>query len=224
MPDITVYTAITGQKDDLLLVKPFGDEVYRAWTDMPQPKLGWGVEKACDRFKDPRRNSRIQKILAHHFIDTEYSVYLDGNVRLLRDPKELIEKYLKDHDIAVYKHPTRDCIYDETLACCQRKLDDVETLIAQAKRYEDQGYGKHKGLNECGIIFRRHTARVARFNEAWWAEWSVHSRRDQISFMMAAETAGLRVNSIPDYFVETSKEHAIKESGDVEIVIHNHFT
>src|SRR5690606_11150176 len=104
------------------------------------------------------------------------------------------------HDIAVFKHPQRDCLYDEATVCALRRLDDPETIIEQVKTYEDRGFSKHKGLCECGIILRRHTPRVERFNEVWWSEYSRHSRRDQISFMYAADKVGLRVNQIEDYF------------------------
>ena len=183
-----------------------------------------GVLNICsyDKFIDPRRNSRASKILAHKYINTEYSIYVDGNITLNVSPETLIDKYLKDHDIAVYKHPNRDCIYDEAITCAKLKLDDPEIIIEQAKAYEDSGYAKHKGLAECGVIIRRHTKEVEQFNEAWWAEYCRYSRRDQISFMFAVDKVGIRVNIIPDYFVGDSSTTAIKQSGDLSIKVHKH--
>jgi hypothetical protein len=184
-----------------------------------------GVLNICsyNKFTDPRRNSRASKILAHKYINTEYSIYVDGNITLNVSPETLIEKYLGDHDIAVYKHPTRDCIYDEAIECAKRRLDDPEIIIEQAKAYEDSGYAKHKGLAECGVIIRRHTPEVAQFNEAWWAEYCRYSRRDQISFMFAVDKVGIRVNIIPDYFITQSPTTAIKQSGDLSIKTHKHY-
>lgn len=202
---IQVYSAITGNKDN---IENWPGNVRLFYNQF-------------DRFKDDRRNSRIQKILPHLYFNTEYSIYVDGNIRLLKTPEELIEKYLKDYDIAVYKHPTRDCLYDEATKCAVLGLDDVEVIIEQAKAYEDAGFAKHRGLAECGVIFRRHTDKVREFNEAWWAQWCRYSVRDQISFMYAADVVGIPVNIISDYFIETSRTHAIKQSGDCEIFIHN---
>lgn len=201
--NITVYTSLNNDKDPKRTdnIPNFGD---------------------YNKFKDPRRNSRIAKILAHQYIKTEYSIYIDGNVTIKVLPETLIEKYLKDYDIAVYRHPTRDCVYDEALACCKMKLDDVETIIAQAKAYEDAGYARHKGLAECAIIFRRHTPEVENFNNIWWGEYCRHSRRDQISFMYAADKAGIRVLLIDDFFVADGEYTAIKQSGDFSIITHNH--
>lgn len=149
-----------------------------------------------DKFIDPRRNSRVPKILAHKFVDTEYSVYLDGNCSLLKKPEILIERYLKDHDLAVFKHPKRDCIYDEAITCAKSGLDDPETIIKHVSAYEKQGYARQKGLCECMMILRRHTKKVEEFNNAWFSEWATGSVRDQISFMYAVDRVGIRVNII----------------------------
>ena len=42
---------------------------------------------AYDNFKDPRRNSRIQKILAHKYFDSEFTIYADSNIKLLISPE-----------------------------------------------------------------------------------------------------------------------------------------
>lgn len=205
---IQVYTVLNGDRDEPLLKQVPKGVDFKMFRD------------SYSRFKDDRRNSRIQKILAHQYIDAEYSIYIDANVRLLVDPQILVDKYLQDCDLAVMKHPTRDCLYDESIICAKRGLDDVETIIEQAKMYEDSGFAKHKGLGECNIILRRHTPKVEEFNNAWWSEYCRHSRRDQISFPYAADKVGIQFKLIPDFFVETSKTTAIKQSEDFEIIAH----
>lgn len=184
----------------MLDIKKQSEAKFVAYLGAPALSPTWDVKPAYDRFVDPRRNSRIQKILAHEYIDTEYSIYIDGNISLLTTPEKLVEKYLKEYDIAVFKHPNRDCVYDEAIQCAKRGLDDPEIIIEQATAYEKAGYAKHKGLCECGIILRRHTSQVAAFNNAWWAQYCRHSRRDQISFMYAVDQVGIPVNAVGDYF------------------------
>lgn len=221
--NITIYTCITGGKDTLIEDQPKGYK-YIAFTDFPLKSDTWEIRRSYERFKDDRRNSRIQKILAHKYIDTEYSIYIDGNIRLIEDPKKLIEKHLKDHDIAVFKHPTRNCIYDEAIECAKRGLDLEDVIIGQVKDYSKNEYPKDKGLCECGVIFRRHNDKVEKLNNAWWAEYCVHSRRDQISFMYAVDRTATRINSIKDFFIESEDgRKATKQSGELEIVLHNHF-
>jgi hypothetical protein len=219
-PGITVYTSITDEKDTLLDNQLLGEAQYVAFTDLAyvQP---WQIKKPYDRFVDPRRNSRIQKILAHQFIETEYSIYIDGNIRLLVPPEELIAEHLKDTDLAVWRHPKRDCVFDEAIVCAKRKLDDPETIIEQAVAYEKDSYAKHKGLAECNVILRRHTKKVEEFNNAWWSEYCRHSRRDQISFMYAVDKVGLRIKLIDDPFLMVQgKDMAVRTSGALEIYPH----
>lgn len=209
--NITVYTCMTGDKDDMSVPNyPMdvrdGSE-YKQFID------------SYDRFKDNRRNSRIQKILAHQYINTRYSIYVDANIKLLITPEEIIEKYLKDADIAVFKHPNRDCLYDEATTCAVRDLDDPEIIIEQAVAYENSGYAKHKGLFECCIVIRRHTEKVEQLNNAWWAEYCRHSKRDQISFPYAVNKVGIRVNAIPAYFLPTNDGRYIRD-GAFEIIPH----
>ncbi len=209
--DITVFSSICGGKDDIIDNQPKGK--YVMFLDRPYSSETWEIKKAYDRFKDPRRNSRIPKLLSHQFIDTEYSLWIDGNLQLLSTPDVLVERYLKDHDIAVFKHPTRDCIYGEAAKCAVAKLDDPEVIIEQVMTYEKAGYAKNKGLCECMFILRRHTRKVQQFNDAWWSEYSRHSCRDQISFMYAADKVGLRVNAIDMDWILNKENKGVR--GDI---------
>lgn len=160
--NITVYTTLSGKGDiankDILVYKD-----------------------SYTQFKDDRRNSRIQKIMPHLFFDSEYSIYLDSNIELLAKPEELLV-YLKNHDIAVFKHPGRDCIYDEAEACKYLGKEDPLMLAQQVKDYAKKGVLPHSGLAECGVIVRRHTQRINDLNEKWWAHYCRYGARDQISF------------------------------------------
>lgn len=194
--DITVYTSITGGKDKPVEAQNKGKARWIAFNDEPLNSAVWERKEAYNRFKDARRNSRAPKILAHQFVDSKFSIWIDGNCSLLRPPEELIQKYLRDNDLAVFKHPKRDCIYGEAIKCAKAGLDDPEVIIEQVSTYEKNGYGKEKGLCECMMLIRRHTRKVEEFNNAWWSEHCRHSVRDQISFMYAVEKVGIRVRVI----------------------------
>jgi hypothetical protein len=178
--NITVYTAISGDFDKLVSHKNTETANYVAFTD--QKSKDWEVRKPYDKFRDERRNSRIQKIMPHLFIDTEYSIYLDGNVELLVEPKVLIDEWLKDKDIAVFRHVGRDCIYDEVNACMELKKGTPQDMSEQIRSYAKEEYPRHNGLAECGVIARRHTPRIAELNEKWWIQYERYSERDQLSF------------------------------------------
>lgn len=179
---IIVYTSVTNSKD-------------------PEIKQDYEVKvfkDAYNKFTDSRRNSRIHKIMPHKYLDCDVSIYIDGNMKLLAPPELIVEKYLGKYDMALFKHGARDCIYDEAIEVAKLGLDDVETIIEQAKYYEDNGYPKHNGLLQGGVIIRRHNEKTERFNELWWADYCRFSRRDQLSLMPAIEKSGVSVNRIND--------------------------
>ncbi len=202
--NVTVITSICGAKDNLPEGNIKGGATWVAYLDQTMMPISadWNIRPAYNRFTSPRRNSRAHKILAHEFCNTEYSIWMDGNMKLLVTPELLIEKYLKNHDIAVFKHPNRDCIYDEALVCAKARLDDPEAIIEQVKKYEDDGFPRHRGQAECGLIIRRHTPKIEAFNNMWWAEYCRHSVRDQISFMYTIDRLGVRVNIIDEPYVK----------------------
>ena len=200
---ITLYTVITGNKDE----KIKQDYPITVFND------------AYDRFKDPRRNSRIQKILAHKYFDSEYTIYMDGNMKLLISPEELIKRYMDGYDMALFKH-SRGCIYKEALTVAKMGLDEPEIIIEQAKHYEDIGFPKEIGMLQGGFIIRRNNERTKRFNEAWWADYCRYSRRDQLSLMPAIDESGVIVNHIDLNWIDHGTHATI---GDIaEMHWHKH--
>lgn len=219
---ITVVTSLTGGKDNLIEKQTKGDAKWLALVDESVLPISntWQIEPAYGLFKSARRNSRVPKILIHQFVDTDYSLWIDANVQLLKPPEELVAKYLDGYDIALFRHPDRDCIYDEAMICATAHLDDPETIIEQVRKYEKDGYAKHRGLCENNFILRRHNKKIEALNNAWWAEYCRHSVRDQLSLMYVADKLGIRINIIDEPLV--SKDGCLYK-GDI-IKLNPHLT
>lgn len=180
--NITVYTSVTKGFDDINPPK-FDSAHYVAFSD--KRIEGWETRKPYDKFKDERRNSRIQKLMPHLFFDTEYSIYLDGNIELLVDPQVLIDKHLKDKDIAAFKHLGRNDVFEEGDAILHYGKETPEAIHEQKEANVKRGMKVGGGLCECGVLIRRHTKEVEHMNERWWAEYCRFSSRDQMSFTYA---------------------------------------
>jgi hypothetical protein len=180
---ITVYTALSGGIDTLQEEQNTDGADFVAFTKAKSKT--WTTLSPYEKFRDDRRNSRVQKIMPHLFLDCEYSIYMDANFTLNVPAQELIDRFLKDKDVAVFKHPSRDCVYDEAQACMVLRKDTPEALTEQMKYYAKQGIPPNDGLCECGVIIRRHTKRVEEWNEKWWAQYCRFSKRDQVSFPLA---------------------------------------
>jgi len=183
---IIVYTAITNGYDllrnDILC---FTEEDFTAHRFLPEPNL----------------NSLIFKILPHKFFYSDVSIYVDGNIYLQVEPEILVKEFLGKADIATWKHPYRKCVYQEGPYNFVRVIGDKEKekkiILEQLEHYKKIGISENFGLAEPNVIIRRHNKKVARFNEAWWAEICRWSYRDQISFtIIAREFPDLKINLI----------------------------
>jgi hypothetical protein len=202
MSNFVVYTAITDGYDPLRSPpanwRKHADFVAFLGDDSPAP--GWEVRPIYHRFSDPCRNAKIHKILPHRFFPkAKYSLWIDGSI-VIKSPlpiQKWADKYLRDHDLAVFKHPVRHCIFQEGLYCMKKQLDHPEIIDRQMQKYYLSGYPLNNGLAECTILLRRHTPQMRRFNEAWYAEIQAHSRRDQLSFNYVAHQLGLEYNLLP---------------------------
>lgn len=159
---------------------------YIAFVDQFERKAPW-IEKSLPKFSEDDRNHRLNakapKILPQLFLpEAEYSIWMDSNIALQCKPEELIETYLQDCDIAVYRHPDRQCAYAEAGAVLTGKKDDPALVESQIAFYRKMNYPTNANLYYCGFIIRRHTPELLRFSLAWWEQIQWFSSRDQISF------------------------------------------
>lgn len=197
-----IYTAIFGDRDDLKPIRKQKGFDYYVFTDNPtlkHPVLKTKINKPVD--SDPCRNARFVKINPHLVLPGyEYWIWIDANIAVERiDFDQLLERYLKNHDIALHKHPIRQCIYDEASACREKGFDLSEKIDAQITKYRDEGYPADNGLCSTSILFRRNTDRMIDFNNLWWKELSKYSRRDQLSFNYLAWKHGFSYYEIPGH-------------------------
>ena len=204
---VVVYTAITGDYDSLKRQPRSATEGadFVAFLDAPRPSPTWRVREIHTGFQDAARNAKIHKILPHrYFPQARYSLWIDGSVtiRFPYSVQRLIELYLADCDLAVFRHRTRTCLHQEADVCLRRRLDDPAVVWRQVARYTQEGYPPNAGMAECTVVLRRHTPTIEEFNEAWWEEISTGSRRDQLSFPYAAAKAGLKYGTFPGTLLE----------------------
>ena len=188
------YTSVFGGYDD---VKPLS---------LPQ---GWDFKLFSEKnslslYKDSNRNAKKYKLLPHRYLsEYEYSLWVDGNFTVVGNIDILVEKYLKDSNIAFFNHQNtaldpRNCIYEEAefiLAAGERNYalkpsrgilaykDNPNTIRTQMEKYQKEGYPANNGLIKGGIILRRHNEKdVIDAMESWWEEVKYNSKRDQLSF------------------------------------------
>ena len=203
-----VYTSIFGDYDD----------------KQEQRVPGWDWEcfdetNSVSFYTDNNRNAKKAKILPHRYfgIDYEYSIFIDGNMKVVGNIDELVEKYLADANVAFYSHKenildSRDCAYDEAQAILslgeknmslkpERGIlnykDNPHIIKKQMDRYAHEGFPRNNGLITGMVILRRHNeSDCMRVMEEWWTEIKYGSKRDQLSFNYVAWKNNLKFNYI----------------------------
>ncbi|MFX1383562.1 MAG: glycosyltransferase domain-containing protein [Promethearchaeota archaeon] len=210
--DIVIYTAVFGNYDILAEPKIINPKVkYICFSDEKLDCPPWEVIVVKPEFKDLRLENRKYKILAHKFLNNyKYSIYLDANYTILCDLSIYVEEWLGDNDIAVQKHPSRNCIYEEAKKCIIAKIDSRKKIKKQIKKYKKEGYPPDYGLTDNGLIIRKHTEKIKEFNNAWWDEINNHSIRDQISFKYIAYKLKIDYSVIPIPSQRIGKSNYIK--------------
>jgi len=201
---ITTYTAVFDGYDTL---KPAQYKSLCFTDGWIESVPGWEY-KTVFSGRDAKWASRHCKILSHKHIDTEYSIYHDGNIQMLSNPSSMVRQYLDGADIAVFKHPEgRDCVYQEAKEVLKQHKADAGRVAQQLTRYKKEGFPEHYGLAACYVLIRRNTEAVRQFNELWWKEYERGAKRDQLSFPYVCWKLGMKYNEIPgNLFQHTSKE------------------
>ena len=202
---ITVYTVIFNNYDSLR------DSIWPSvcLTDKKlAPSKGWSQRliKPTEGL-DSRRASRFPKLLPHKFFNSEYTLYLDGNVRLLTDPEELVKRYLKHTDLALFPHPQRKCIYAEAAKVITRNKEDPELVNRQIDYYRSVKFPEDFGLTACWVILRRNTLEVQRFGEKWWEVYQRFTCRDQLSFDYVRWLTGIKYCRLPGNMFKKTSRH-----------------
>lgn len=201
----TCITAICGSYDVLVDDTPNDGTEFICYTDNESlTSSKWKILPACDEFSGcwdgHVRNAKRHKLMIHEYADCDVSLWIDGNHRLLVRVLEIVHRFLQDYDIVLFKHPARDCAFDEMETCLQLELDIPSLMIEQLAKYEAEGFPRHFGLHAGSFILRRHTEKVKEFNELWWNEVCQHSKRDQLSLDYCLWKTGLRVGLFDEYW------------------------
>lgn len=183
---LVVYTVIMGGYDTLKEPEYIDDNCdYVCFTDNKELKSGiWQIRLVGDYELDSTRKQREYKILTHKFLpEYKYSVYVDGNIRILGSLRDYVRKQWKGASLLALVHPERDNVYDEAEACIKFNKDNPDIIRKQVDRYRNEGYKANNRLILTGLLFRKHNdSNLISVMETWWNEVKNNSRRDQISF------------------------------------------
>lgn len=190
MTNIIPYTAITNNKD----TRSDGVKILSEYG----------------KFKNPAMNAKIYKILPHKFFDYDISIWMDGNITMIKPKEQIVEELLGDADIGLFKHYKSKGVEWE-LHWIKYKFNRRSPVYLEAAKqvehYLKNGMTAQTQLYMGGVIIRRNASDVNQFNEAWWAEICRWGQRDQLSLpVVLAKFPNLKLKMIElnikhnDYF------------------------
>lgn len=155
-------------------------------------------------FDRPVLDAKRYKILPHLYLpDQDVTIWVDGNIWLLKDPQRFVDRYLAGYDMALFAHPARKTVWEEfaTLRKDEGRFRIPylqQQLKEQEAAYRAAGLPDDTPLHECNVLLRRNNEHVNRLMDAWWSEIIRWQWRDQVSwpYVRWRYGAGVRVNTI----------------------------
>ena len=183
---IVVYTCITGNYDKLIeLDKKEKDVDYICFTNNRNLKSKtWNITY-LEEDLDNWTLSRKVKIMFYEYLpEHNLSIWIDGAVKIIKPVSEFIKKEcdLENHDMVVFKHQFRDCIYDELNSCVELNKDKIENIKKIETLLKKEKYPKHNGLVETTILVRKNVDSVKDLMKDWFDKIVNYTKRDQLSF------------------------------------------
>lgn len=220
MKNIAVYTVIVDGYDSLK--EPVHPQLreeadFYCFTNSDITSDCYTVVPIEKMFDSATLTNRYYKIRSHPILkDYQYTLYLDGSLQIITDTLQPLIRLLGDHDIALFKHHIRTCIYQEARAVISRQKASYKVVYPHMKRYSQAGYPRNFGLIEGRVILRNNqAASLKSLEDAWWHEVYHHTPRDQLSFNYALWKHPVRFVPIPGKAGENSffktHHHAIQE-------------
>ena len=180
-----VYTAIYGGYDTLIDPRdPANDVDYVCFTDDESLESDvWDIRHPdINTDLPPNLRNRLLKILPHEYLqEYDYSVYIDGNVGIIKSLSPLIDRY-RDEMFAAPAHSNRDCVYEEAKECIRLEKGEISSIRRQIDAYEKAGLPRYTGLTANRLLLRQHNDPAVRhLMTEWWMQLEKYSSRDQLS-------------------------------------------
>jgi len=197
---IVVFTENIGEYDNLLPILKYENTTCVAFLDKDVEIEGWNVININDYphisgLKDVKLICKYVRTHPNELLpEHDYSLHIDANMVLTEDPNKIVDEIVeRGTEIMVFRHHRRNSIYEEGEQCIESKLDSETRIFDQLEKYRNLGIGI--GLYECGLMLRKNTKSVKKFDDIWWEEIHRYSKRDQISFPYATHLAGVSVGT-----------------------------
>ena len=199
---IAIYTCIVGNYDKINEPSYVNKNIdYYIFTDQNIPEDSAWTKIDITSFQEygkltPIALNRMIKILPQHFLpDYDYTVYVDGNIKIIADLMPIVCN-MGDAFIGIHTHAIRDCIFLEKNGIILLKKADLNIMKTQLEFYKKDGFPANFGLFQNSIIIRKNCDQCKKIMDMWWGEYQKYPTRDQLSLPYVIWKSGINIDSI----------------------------
>ncbi|PVH62131.1 hypothetical protein PAHAL_3G210800 [Panicum hallii] len=180
-------------------------------------------------YSDARRNGKVPKLLLHRlFPNVRYSIWIDGKLKLVRDPYQVLERFLwrKNVSFAISRHYRRFDVFEEAEANKAGGKYDNASIDYQIEFYKREGLTHYSSAKlpitsdvpEGCVIIREHIPITNLFTCLWFNEVDRFTSRDQLSFSTVRDKIRSRVNWTADMFLDCERRDFVVQSYHRELL------
>jgi TOD1/MUCI70, glycosyltransferase-like domain len=200
---VLVYTAVFGNYDKPKIHAPQNIHIdYLSFHEENSVDLPSFLQNKHPRYK--AKYYKLHPYILNDYERYDYVIWLDGSGTFLapNSVEELIKYCNKGY--AVFRHPDRNCIYEEWAFCKEFQKYKDQPLLDQVDAYRKEGYPRYNGLYACGVIIRDTRKDFTQLDNYWMKENLQWSYQDQLSFPYILWKYGISIDVIDLSLVENA--------------------
>lgn len=204
---VAIYSCITGGYDDVqipMIKNIEGVDYFLLVDDVQKYKK---YEDIFYIIEIPKEIMQLGNVIANRYVkihpfeffsEYDYSIYLDGTIRVVSDIKSFISYCNPKTGIAMHAHNERVCIYNEAEACKVLKKGNKDKINQQMEKYRKEGFPPNYGMNEAAIIVTDlNNCNSKNILQAWYDEFiNSGSMRDQLAWPYVLWKNGYKIEDI----------------------------
>jgi FkbM family methyltransferase len=179
---------------------------YVCFTDDPELHSDfWQIVVVPKTLLDPHRRSKGFKHRPHIFFPNhEASLYIDNTVELSCEPSSFFKQMsIKNSSFMMFKHPDRNCVYDEAEVVKNLCFDDPDIINKQMDHYRKKRYPSRNGLHATTVMLRKHNdPKIKIAMTEWHSQVLRYSKRDQLSFDVVRHLFDLKVDAFEGRLIQ----------------------
>ncbi|KAL7143330.1 hypothetical protein ABFS83_08G184700 [Erythranthe nasuta] len=171
-------------------------------------------------YTDSRRNGKVPKLLLHRlFPNTRYSIWIDGKLKLVVDPYQILERFLwrQNATLAISRHYRRFDVFEEAEANKAGGKYDNISIDYQIEFYKEEGLTPYTSAKlpitsdvpEGCVIIREHIPITNLFSCLWFNEVDRFTSRDQLSFSTVRDKVLGQVDWSVNMFLDCERRNFV---------------